>query len=576
MKSLPKHGDRNWGHKLNEWLLEAHNEDGTLKRHSVAVNIKDFAIPGEENDASAIMRAINSLPQTGGCVVIPPGTYRLGTSGGKSAEMLSDEHGDGAFSIFQAVAGVYLDERSYITIKAHGARFLCDEAGFLFYRCIDCSIEGGSFQFQVDTTSEAPYFNEPYAVAQIRSIGCHIREVFADRFHRNLVVYRCIGSGISRCRAQNSNYFNFFISSNIDVNLVADENAITAINARSRSFVRDCIAVKGRTANYFVDFGVCERNESYTIQDAERSTPKAICHILTLHGQCDIVGNYIFESAHMQDRSLGHGIIITNTGNNPPVQNVRVIDNQLFGCNTGIRIVGAHDVLVKHNMVKDWWTCGIQINSETGANQSLSNVIVANNIVGDINDDSKKTPTGHDKIAAIQCERNGSDLKNIEITNNICQVQDGQYFNLYTGFAQDSLAQGNVFEGQGQVTVSMDNRDTSFVYNSSYVDLSQMGTPAEPLLLVDTLIGARLFMNGGHFLMPVHRPGQHYELINSATSEVTLYRHPEAGNVFQLPDGTSVENSVTIRGPFRLLVQVTNELTGWIIAGSFGGIVTKS
>jgi hypothetical protein len=116
MTRLPTPGqdDGDWGELLNNYLLQEHSADGTLKirsdgtlnayyqkpangipagdlsssvqstlnRASFALNVKDFGALGNgaHDDTAAIQSAINSLPAAGGIVLVPAGTYVISAS----------------------------------------------------------------------------------------------------------------------------------------------------------------------------------------------------------------------------------------------------------------------------------------------------------------------------------------------------------------------------------------------------------------------------------------------------------------------------------------------------------------
>ncbi|HET6747595.1 MAG TPA: glycoside hydrolase family 55 protein [Candidatus Saccharimonadales bacterium] len=111
MARLPTPGQDNgaWGELLNNYLLQEHTADGTLKirddgtlaayyqkpangipvsdlstgvqtslnKASFALNVKDFGALGNgvHDDTSAIQAALNNLPAAGGTVFVPAGTY---------------------------------------------------------------------------------------------------------------------------------------------------------------------------------------------------------------------------------------------------------------------------------------------------------------------------------------------------------------------------------------------------------------------------------------------------------------------------------------------------------------------
>lgn len=405
---------------------------------------------GTTDDGPAIQAAIDSLPEEGGVIIIPPGEYVLSGDGGKSAPDLAKEAGDSNVA-FQSKAGVHISGAKFVTVKAQGAKFLCKKSGFVFYRCFNCSFKGGSFFYE-----NTNYNEEPYALSMIRSISCRLDGVFATKFHRNLVSYRNTGGGIYNCHATLCNYFNFYSSSNNDVILKQVENTLTPANSRTRSEIRNCVAAMGKTANYFADWTICEGNKSYTISEDETTRPTfSFCHFMTQYGQVDFLNNYIFESANLNTRNYAHGFNVSTTGSNPEISNVVIKGNTIIGCMKGVMISGCHDFMILDNIIQDYWLTGIQANSNssTNGNLSLNRGIISKNIVGNINSKSEKLNQSKDKRAAIQCQKNTANLESIIITHNICSMDRSNDYNLYVENLSGGIISDNIFNGNGLVKI---------------------------------------------------------------------------------------------------------------------------
>ncbi|MEM7125084.1 MAG: glycosyl hydrolase family 28-related protein [Chloroflexota bacterium] len=82
MARLPIVGsdESNWGSLLNEFLLESHRDNGTLKNVSTVINVVDWGALGDgvADDTDPIQKAIVAAHDGGGCTVyIPEGTYRI-------------------------------------------------------------------------------------------------------------------------------------------------------------------------------------------------------------------------------------------------------------------------------------------------------------------------------------------------------------------------------------------------------------------------------------------------------------------------------------------------------------------
>jgi hypothetical protein len=92
-----------WGALLNEFLRVAHHEDGTLRGVYPVVNVRDFRGAGNQagDDTNAIRAAVAALPQGGGILFFPPGTYKF--SGSSPVELSSGTWvlGSGRSSVIQ-------------------------------------------------------------------------------------------------------------------------------------------------------------------------------------------------------------------------------------------------------------------------------------------------------------------------------------------------------------------------------------------------------------------------------------------------------------------------------------------
>ena len=73
MPSLPQNGQQNWGAKLNQFLLVAHNDDGTLNSHIGVANVRDYG--AGTGDATIDTAAIQQAIASGQHVYFPNGTY---------------------------------------------------------------------------------------------------------------------------------------------------------------------------------------------------------------------------------------------------------------------------------------------------------------------------------------------------------------------------------------------------------------------------------------------------------------------------------------------------------------------
>ena len=90
MTRLPKMGEETWGEVLNEFLLVAHNPDGTQRKAStdalattavtrqLFINVTDYGAAGDgvTDDTAAIQAAIDAAPH-GGAVLFPSGIFMV-------------------------------------------------------------------------------------------------------------------------------------------------------------------------------------------------------------------------------------------------------------------------------------------------------------------------------------------------------------------------------------------------------------------------------------------------------------------------------------------------------------------
>ncbi len=79
MPRLPQHGDPNWGATLNEFLLVAHRENGSLKGVKTVHNVLDYGVSVESPSAQNTAHFQEAIDAAAGSVLyVPPGEYQVG------------------------------------------------------------------------------------------------------------------------------------------------------------------------------------------------------------------------------------------------------------------------------------------------------------------------------------------------------------------------------------------------------------------------------------------------------------------------------------------------------------------
>ena len=542
------------------------------------INLKDFLNSGL-SDKDAIMNALNSLPATGGTLIIPSGEYQLqvNESTDPNVNTVAVNQGDPGISFQDSIPCIVINRLKFVTIKAFGAKFTCNRSGFIFYRCFNCTFEGGMFEYNNDHIGK-----ESFAIAAIRSVGCNLERLYANGFHRNIISYRNTGGGIFNCYASNANYFNFYSSSVNDVTLDHfDENNIFASNSTTRSKISKCIASGGKS-NYFADWSICDSNESYDIPEDETfadGNPLAIAHFMTQYGNVDFVNNYAEEKGNLDNRNYPVGFSVTNTGSNKEIQNVTVRGNVIKGCVKGIVVSGCHDFILNNNIVKDYWYEGIHIYSpNTGDNRSVKNGIVSENTIGDINPLSNKLNTSFSKRAAIHVEKNLDEVLNIMIVNNICSLDDENSYNIFVDGIESSSIRNNIIKGTGEVRVSLTGADLITSDSKQYVDVSHTSSIFE---IDDRYSGNLIHAINSELKLPARRAGQIFEFFSNTTGfgdvrfERGEFNSQQNGNIFILPDGSTTPESFKVSAPYNLKFLPLNNLGGWLVIGNYNTIFDK-
>lgn len=76
---VPNQDANQWGELLNDFLRVSHRADGKLQGVIEVFNVRDFGTVGDgvADDGPAIQRAATAIPDAGGILYFPPGTYKI-------------------------------------------------------------------------------------------------------------------------------------------------------------------------------------------------------------------------------------------------------------------------------------------------------------------------------------------------------------------------------------------------------------------------------------------------------------------------------------------------------------------
>jgi hypothetical protein len=390
-------------------LTKAHNR----MIEGAAVSVIDYGADptGAASSTAAFQAAVNSGATR---IVVPAGTYLL-PKGSQTVQSYAVAFGDSTIDIPSFYA-VMISQKQNLVIDAHGASFVTDSgAPFVFYRCVSCTFNGGSF---TATASDATIDNDQAAAIIItRSVDCCAKRTRVDGYYRNLFAYRGMNCGFDLCYSINARYVNLYCASTIDVTLDG-----VSSGTKTRHYVTNCYARGAKLYNIFSDDTNVIGNVLYDLSGF--GSPLSGTHIGNEQGNAKISDNYIIETSENNTKAFtGISIApalsyITAAG---PVENVEVNDNTILGNYKGISVSGANGFLISGNNVKDYYQTGISIVSDVsgGQNYTVSNGVVSNNTIDNMNDASTRTNTGNDKNAGLQVEENSSlYITNLVVSGN--------------------------------------------------------------------------------------------------------------------------------------------------------------
>jgi len=378
-----------------------------------AVNVLDYGADptGATSSTAAFQAAVNSGATK---IVVPAGTYLL-PKGSQTIQAYAVAFGDGTIDIPSSYA-VMISQKQNLVIDAQGASFVTDSGvPFAFYRCVSCTFEGGSF---TATASDATIDTDQAAAIVItRSVDCCAKRTRVDGYYRNLFAYRAMNCGFDNCYSVNARYVNLYCASTIDVTIDG-----VSSGKNTRHYVTNCYARGARLYNIFAEDTNAIGNVLYDL--AGFGSPLSGVHIGNEQGNAKISDNYIIETSENNTKTFTGITIspsldyITASG---AVQNVEINDNTIIGNYKGISVSGANGFLISGNNVKDYYQTGISIVSDVsgGQNYTVSNGVVSNNTVDNMNDISTRTDTGNDKNAGLQVEENSSlYITNLVVSGN--------------------------------------------------------------------------------------------------------------------------------------------------------------
>lgn len=403
-----------------------------LRQYSGQIHTKWYGVDNTgTTDAASQLRNIIKNLKNGSKLRIDPGIYKLSTAD-TSVNYLETKYGDPGTN-FQSLASMYIYGKSDIEIDAFGAKFNCDYAGMIIYRGNNVNWKGGSFQYLGSN-----YPSEPFGILSTRSVS-KISYVATNNFMRNIVQSRNLISSIEYSSSKNSIYFNFYSTGEYDINsgdgYVRRDSATRMLLLQNRSY-------NGQTGNYYIERTDMLNNLSVFPSSLEVNPggSPAVAHIYTNQGRMRISGNQLIDSANMNSRNFGYGIIMSSTGGVFNVKDVIIENNTFDGVNYGIGIFGVDNARISGNTFKRIWTTAIV--GEPGGGNIDSLIMIDNNVFGSLNPLSTKTTSGKRRIGGINIYRNfGLDVKKLSITNNEFLNTTG--YSIYTDSVKNYFISGN-------------------------------------------------------------------------------------------------------------------------------------
>lgn len=390
-------------------LTKAHNR----MIEGASANVLDYGADptGAVSSTAAIQAAVNSGATR---IVIPSGTYLL-PKGTQTIQDYAVAFGDTTLDLPFYYA-VMVSEKTNLTIDANGASFVTDSGTpFAFYRCVSCTFEGGSFTATADVATIGA--DQASAITITRSVDCCAKRTRVNGYYRNLMAYRAMNCGFDSCYSINAQYVNLYCASTIDVTLDGVPSGKS-----TRHYVTNCYARNGRLANVFADDTNVIGNVLYDL--AGIGSPLGGNHISSEQGNFKASDNYIIETSENNTKTF-NGISVVPAlyylTANGPLENVEVTDNTIIGNHRGIRVSGANGFLISGNNVKDYYQTGISVVSDIlgGQDFTVSNGVISNNTIDNMNDASTRASVGNEKNAGLQVEENFSlYITNVVVSGN--------------------------------------------------------------------------------------------------------------------------------------------------------------
>jgi hypothetical protein len=461
-----------------------------------------------------------------------------------------------------------------LTIDLTTAKFDTEFSSiFALYRSGNSCVIGGRFRrfgSDADVT-----INQPSAVLITRSLDCVGRGQDVDGYYRNLFAYRAPGCGFEGFRSVNARYYCAYVASSLDVTL-ADAPADTWM------FLRNGYARGGRYGNYFVDNGEVIGNQSFDCAPAAN----AARHVATEKGNVRIVDNTLIETDAQNAGSdqinliaYAPTAIIGTTLKGTSI----IAGNRLRGGYKGIFLVGAENVSIQHNDVRDYFMAGVSLISDVsaGVNRDIKRVKLLGNNIGQMNPASTRVAVGDDKPCGLHMEENsGRAFVDVLVAGNTIEAKGASAAN----------PTANVYIEAGDGVIYGENGDADSVANvippaviaksslKKTTTYSATGTAAAPFSLPETLArDGCVGLNNSHVALPAAIAGmsisftaessQVYVYVNGASSGAT------GANSLIGAGLTATNRNLRFNGPgqIRLVCVVAGK---WILSRDAGTVVT--
>lgn len=390
------------------------------------VSVKDFGAVGDgtTDDTAAIQAAIDATPD-GGTLLFPPASYKLVTTAIGPNDWWTED-GDSALDAAYNTALAFRD-RSDITIIASGATFVCDdEYSVTFYRCVNCTWDGGYFQgdaaYKAGTLQAA-------AITILRCVNVWAKNATATTFYRNIWLGRSNWSGAKSCRSSDAGYTCYYGSGNLDVTISGEPSFSFQGRTSDTKFI-GCKADGGKYANFFLENSEWIDCESF---NAGRQGVAAY-HVTTNNAGFKVIGGIIFEGSNQNSGDVVNGIGIAASGSFIAA-GVDAVDGvfvggglRIDGCRSAIYGTACSNVTIDGVEIRNYYLSAINMHTRDlgGYNCKLININIGRVNIGAFKSTSTLTAATYDSKGGIIVEQNnGIAIQKAMISGAVIDANSG-------------------------------------------------------------------------------------------------------------------------------------------------------